>query len=73
MISDANQRIENINKSEVGTIFGRSEAENMQLSINYTIRGLGHKGLKQDKEAENDLRRALEFSNNNLWAKVERQ
>ena len=71
MIADANQRIENINKSEVGTIFGGSEAENMQRSINYTIRGLGYKGLKQTENATSDLKQALSYSNSNLWAKVE--
>ncbi|SFS29691.1 Tetratricopeptide repeat-containing protein [Porphyromonadaceae bacterium NLAE-zl-C104] len=71
MVAEANKRIENIDKSEVGTIFGRREAENMQRSLNYTIRGLGYKGLKQADKAENDLKMALEYSNNNLWAKVE--
>lgn len=73
MISDANQRIEDIDKVEVGTIFGGRETENMQRSINYTIRGLGYKGLKQNDKAENDLKQALNYSNNNLWAKVERE
>lgn len=72
MIADANQRIENIDKIEVGTIFGGREAENMQRSINYTIRGLGYKGLKQTDKATSDLKQALNFSTNNLWAKVER-
>ena len=71
MIGDANQRIEDIDRVEVGTIFGGRETENMQRSINYTIRGLGHKGLKQNDKAEKDLKQALDYSNNNLWAKVE--
>lgn len=71
MIADANNRIQNVDKSEIGTIFGRREAENMQRSVNYTIRGLGYKGLKQSEKAKNDLKQAIEYSNNNLWAKVE--
>lgn len=71
MVADANKRIENMDRSEVGTIFGRREAENMQRSVNYTIRGLGYKGLKQADKAESDLKQAMEYSNNNLWAKVE--
>lgn len=71
MIMVANQRIENSNMSEVGTIFGRREAENMQRSISYTMRGLANKGLEQNDQAIADLKQALNYSNNNLWAKVE--
>lgn len=73
MVAEANKRIENIDKSEVGTIFGTRETENMQRSLNYTIRGLGYKGLGEAEKAEDDLKKALEFSNNNLWAKVEKK
>lgn len=40
--------------------------EKMQKSINYTIKVLGYKGLEKADKTKNDLRQAMECSNNNL-------
>ena len=71
LISEANQQLEREGSSEVGVIFGRRETASDRLSRLYTMRGLGYKGLGQLDQANDDLKKALELSQSNLWAKVE--
>ncbi|MGB4291296.1 MAG: DUF5107 domain-containing protein [Bacteroidales bacterium] len=54
-------------------IFGEREAENSRMSTAYTIRGLGYKGLGEQKKAKEDLNRAVELLHSNLWAAAELQ
>ena len=51
--------------------FGEREAENTRKSQAYTIRGLGYKGLGKTSQAKEDLKKAVELSVSNLWAKAE--
>jgi tetratricopeptide (TPR) repeat protein len=71
MIEEANQQLENKDAAEAGVIFGERETENVRLSRNYTILGLGQKGLKKIKPANTNLQKAVELNYSNLWAKVE--
>jgi tetratricopeptide (TPR) repeat protein len=71
MIEEANKQLEKPADSEAGVIFGEREAENVRKSRYYTMRGLGKKGLKIIKQANEDLEKAFELSYSNLWAKVE--
>jgi hypothetical protein len=52
-------------------IFGEREEENVKQSINYTIRGLGYKGLEKTNLAKQDLEKAVELLVSNLWANIE--
>ncbi|MFO7851962.1 MAG: DUF5107 domain-containing protein [Bacteroidota bacterium] len=53
--------------------FGAREAENARLSNAYLLKGLGHKGLGQDKQATENLNKAVELSTANLYARLELQ
>jgi tetratricopeptide (TPR) repeat protein len=72
LVSEADRQLQRSEGSEVGIIFGRGEAGNDRLSRLYTMRGLGHKGLGQLQQAKDDLDKAVELSQSNLWATVER-
>ncbi len=51
--------------------FGEREAKNVILSEAYLIKGLGFKGLGDNSAAKENLKKALELSASNLYAKVE--
>lgn len=70
MIAEANKQLQDTDISgEVGVIFGAREAEERRRSQSYTMRGLAYKGLDQVKRANEDLNKAVELSNSNLWAR----
>ena len=71
LISEADRQIKRDAGSEAGVIFGGREASNDRLSRLYTMRGLGYKGLGELQKAKDDLDKAVELSQSNLWAKVE--
>lgn len=72
LISEADRQLQRSSASEVGVIFGRGEASNDRLSRLYTMRGLGYKGLGELQKAKDDLNKAVELSQSNLWALTER-
>ena len=72
LISEADKQLELEANSEVGAIFGRRESGNDRQSRIYTMRGLGFKGLGQLQKAKDDLNKAVELSQSNLWAQVEK-
>jgi tetratricopeptide (TPR) repeat protein len=72
MVSEANRQIERSVDSEVGAIFGRRESSDTRLSRLHTLRGLGYKGLGEQQKAKADLDKALELSQNNLTAIIEK-
>ena len=72
MVSEANQQLERSVDSEVGAIFGRRESSDNRLSRLHTLRGLGYKGLGELQKAKADLDKALELSQNNLTAVIEK-
>ncbi len=51
--------------------FGEKESENVRLSNAYLLKGLGSRGLGDEKTATENLRKAVELSASNLWATVE--
>ena len=72
LISEANRQLQQSTSSEVGVIFGGSEATNDRISRLYTMRGLGYKGLGELQKAKDDLNKALELSRSNLSAAIEK-
>ena len=72
MVSEANRQTERSVDSEVGAIFGRRESSDIRLSRLHTLRGLGYKGLGELQKAKADLDKALELSQNNLTAIIEK-
>jgi len=72
LISEADRQLQGTGSSEVGVIFGGREASNDRMSRLYTMRGLGYKGLGDLQKAKEDLNRALELSQSNLWALAEK-
>lgn len=58
-------------ESEFFTIFGEHDAESTRKSMAYTMRGLGYKGLGQNDKSDHDLKKAVELSVSNLWARTE--
>lgn len=59
------------NTTDFFAIFGEREAENIRKSQAYTLRGLGYKGIGKTDQAKEDLKKAVELSVSNLWAKTE--
>jgi hypothetical protein len=53
--------------------FGTKEAENARLSSAYLLKGLGLKGLGETAQARENLSKAVELSNSNLYALTELQ
>jgi len=51
--------------------FGEREAENARISNAYLLKGLGHKGLGDTEAATENLKKAIELSASNLYARVE--
>ena len=72
LVSEANRQLQQSDNVEVGIFFGRGEATNDRLSRLYTMRGLGYKGLGDTQKAKDDLNKAIELSQSNLWAVAER-
>ena len=71
LVSEADRQLEQAATTEVGAIFGRREATNDRMTRLYTLRGLGYKGLGELQKANDDLQKALEYSQSNLIAQTE--
>lgn len=71
MIAEADRQLKEPVTSEAGVIFGEREADNVRQSRVLTMKGLGNKGLGKTTAASEDLKKAVELSHSNLWAKVE--
>ena len=72
LISEADRQLDGSATSEVGVIFGGREAADDRTSRLYTMRGLGYKGRGELQKAKDDLNKAVELSQSNLWAIVEK-
>jgi len=72
LITEADKQLNLSQTAEVGAIFGRREASNDRMARIYTMRGLGYKGLGELQKAKDDLNKAVELSQSNLWAIIER-
>lgn len=71
MIKEADKQLEQKVESDFFTKFGASEAENVRLSNAYLLKGLAYKGLDEIELAIENLKKAVQLSYSNLWAKVE--
>jgi tetratricopeptide (TPR) repeat protein len=73
MVADASKQIEVSRGAENDFFakFGEQEAENVRLSNAYLLKGLGNKGLGDVAQATSNLKKAVELSAANLYAKVE--
>ena len=72
LISEADRQLQSSTTSEVDAIFGSRESSNDRMSRLYTMRGLGYNGLGDLQKAKEDLEKAVELSQSNLWAQVEK-
>ncbi|HAQ20547.1 MAG TPA: hypothetical protein DCR40_15155 [Prolixibacteraceae bacterium] len=73
LIEKGNKRIKQGSEIDFFAKFGEHEAENVQQSNAYMMKGLGYKGLGDNNAATENLKKALELSASNLFANVELQ
>jgi tetratricopeptide (TPR) repeat protein len=71
LISEGEKSIKQGSDIDFFAKFGEREAENVRLSNAYLLIGLGYKGLGDTNAAAENLKKAVELSASNLWAKVE--
>jgi tetratricopeptide (TPR) repeat protein len=71
LIEEGDKRIKQGSEIDFFAKFGEREAENVQLSNAYLLKGLGYKGLQNGSSASENLKKATELSASNLYAKVE--
>ncbi|MBG0858006.1 MAG: DUF5107 domain-containing protein [Bacteroidales bacterium] len=73
LIEQGDRRIRQGAELDFFATFRERQSENSVLSDAYMLKGLGHKGLGQNDQAAEDLKKAVEYSNSNLWASSELQ
>jgi tetratricopeptide (TPR) repeat protein len=73
LVSDGDKRLNQKPDVDFFSKFGENEAENSRLSQAYLLKGLGYKGLGNINQAKENLKKSVELSAGNLWAKVELQ
>ncbi len=71
LISEGDKRVKQGSEVDFFAKFGEREAENVRLSNAYLLKGLGFKGLGDMNAATENLKKAVELSVSNLYAKVE--
>jgi len=71
LISEGDKQIKQGSEVDFFAKFGERESENVRLSNAYLLKGLGYKGLGKTDEAKESLKKAVELSASNLFAKVE--
>jgi tetratricopeptide (TPR) repeat protein len=71
LIAEGDKRIKQGSEVDFFAKFGEREAENVQLSNAYLLKGLGYKGLADTNSSTENLKKAVELSASNLWANVE--
>ena len=71
LIDEGNQMLTTTAETDFFAKFGEKESENVQLSNAWFLKGLGNKGLGNTEEATKNLKKAVELSASNLWAKIE--
>jgi tetratricopeptide (TPR) repeat protein len=71
LISEGNKQIKLGSEIDFFAKFGERESENVRLSNAYLLKGLGYKGLGDKNAANENLKKAVELSASNLYAKVE--
>jgi tetratricopeptide (TPR) repeat protein len=71
LISEGDKQIKQGSEVDFFAKFGERESENVRLSNAYLLKGLGYKGLGDKNAANENLKKAVELSASNLYAKVE--
>lgn len=71
LIDEGSRLIKQGSETDFFAKFGEREAENVRLSNAYLLKGLGYKGLGDTEAATESLRKAVDLSASNLWAKIE--
>jgi len=71
LISEGDKQLKSGSEVDYFAKFGEREAENERLSNAYLLKGLGYKGLGNKGAANENLKKAIELSASNLWARVE--
>jgi tetratricopeptide (TPR) repeat protein len=71
LISEGDKQIKQRSDIDFFAKFGEHEAENVRLSNAFLLKGLGYKGLGDISAANENLKKAVELSASNLYAKVE--
>ena len=73
LIEQGDRRINQGSDLDFFATFRERQAENSMLSDAYMLKGLGYKGLGKNDLAQENLKKAVEYSNSNLWANAELQ
>jgi tetratricopeptide (TPR) repeat protein len=68
LIEQGDRRINQGSDLDFFATFREREAENSMLSDAYMLKGLGYKGLGKSELATENLKKAVDYSNSNLWA-----
>jgi tetratricopeptide (TPR) repeat protein len=71
LISEGDRQLKQETDIDFFAKFGEREAENVRFSTAYLLKGLGYKGLGDNTAATENLKKAVELSASNLYAKVE--
>ena len=71
LISNGDKQLKSGSDVDYFAKFGEREAENVRLSNAYLLKGLGYKGLGNKAAANENLKKAVELSASNLWARAE--
>lgn len=71
LISEGEKQIKVGSEIDFFAKFGERESENVRLSNAYLLKGLGYKGLGNTNAATENLKKAVELSASNLYAKLE--
>ena len=71
LISEGEKQIKVGSEIDFFAKFGERESENVRLSNAYLLKGLGYKGLGNANAATENLKKAVELSASNLYAKLE--
>ena len=72
LIADGEKQINNGSSADVDFFakFGEHESDNVRLSNAYLLKGLGYTGLGSSDLAKENLKKAVDLSVSNLWAKI---
>ena len=71
LVEQGDRRIKQGADLDFFATFREREAENSMLSDAYMLKGLGYRGLGKSDLAMENLKKAVEYSNSNLWANAE--
>ena len=71
MINAGDRSISQGAEQDFFATFREREGENSMLSDAYLLKGLGYKGLGEKDKATESLKKAIAYSNSNLWANSE--